>query len=60
MLQTSDWELWKTSLKDEEWVQIMKLLGRNMAWLLKCIEVWKNNWVETPTPEDKVFTNFIN
>ena len=47
-------------LKDEEWVQIMKILWRNMAWLLKCIEAWKNNWVVTPTPEDKVFTNFIN
>ena len=28
-------------MKDEEGVQIMRVLGKNMAWLLKCIEAGK-------------------
>lgn len=46
-------------LKDAEGVQIMETLGRNMAWILKCIEAGKNNGVEEPVSEKKIFTNFI-
>lgn len=46
-------------LKDEEGIQIMKTLGRNMAWMLKSIEAGKNAGVEQPTPVEKVFTSFI-
>lgn len=30
-------------LKDEEGVQIMKILGKNMVWILKSIEAGKMN-----------------
>lgn len=44
--------------KDEEGVQIMRLLGKNMAWLLKL----KSNGegvVAEPEKEKKIYTNFI-
>ena len=47
-------------LKDEEGVQIMRTLGRNMAWILKSIEAGKKAGIEKPTEEDKIFTNYIN
>jgi len=46
-------------LKDEEGVQIMKTLGRNMAWVLKSIEAGKKAGVPQPEAEKKVWTNFI-
>lgn len=46
-------------LKDKEGVQIMEVLGRNMAWLLKCIQAGKNNGILQPKTETKIFTNFI-
>ena len=46
-------------LKDEEGVQIMQLLGRNMAWLLKSIEAGKAAGVEQPALVQKNKTNFI-
>ncbi len=46
-------------LKDEEGMQTMRNLGRNMAWLLKCIELGKNNSIPHPTPESGARTNFI-
>ncbi len=46
-------------LKDEEGIQIMKTIGRNMAWILKSIEAGKNAGVPQPQSEKKIFTNFI-
>jgi hypothetical protein len=46
-------------MKDEEGLQIMRGLGKNMAWLLKCIELGKANGIEHPVPEAKIRTNFI-
>lgn len=46
-------------LKDEEGVQIMKTLARNMAWILKSIEAGKKAGVEQPVSQEKIFTNFI-
>ncbi|MBQ5883407.1 MAG: flavodoxin family protein [Clostridia bacterium] len=46
-------------LKDEEGLQIMRGIGHNMAWLLKCIELGKENGVNHPIPEPKIRTNFI-
>lgn len=43
---------------DEEGKQIMSVLGKNMAWLMKLVEFGKGK-VEEPQKEDKVFTNFI-
>ncbi len=45
--------------QDEEGLQIMRTLGRNMAWLLRCIEAGKNAGVEMPDQEPKIKTNFI-
>lgn len=45
--------------KDLEGMQIMRTLGNNMAWLLKCIEAGKNSGITLPQNEDKVLTNFI-
>jgi multimeric flavodoxin WrbA len=44
--------------EDEEGQCIMETQGKNMAWLLKCIEAGKK---ETPLPElpKRVWTNFI-
>lgn len=46
-------------LKDEEGLQTMRLLGRNMAWLLHCIEAGKQAGIQPPTPEVKIKTNYI-
>jgi len=45
-------------LKDEEGVQIMQVLGRNMAYLLKLKENGKGK-VEAPEKPRKQYTNFI-
>ncbi|MGD0856688.1 MAG: flavodoxin family protein [Dehalococcoidia bacterium] len=44
--------------QDLEGLQIMRTLGNNMAWLLKCIEAAKNT-VPYPEKEDRTSTNFI-
>ena len=46
-------------LKDEEGLQVMRTLGKNMAWLLKCIYLGKENGVIRPAGERKIRTNFI-
>lgn len=45
--------------QDLEGMQIMRTLGRNMAWLLKCIALGKENGIAPKEPEQKVSTNFI-
>ena len=45
--------------QDAEGMQIMRVLGRNMAWLLKCIEAGKTAGITAPETEAKVMTNFI-
>lgn len=47
------------ALQDLEGMQIMRNLGTNMAWLIKCIELGKNNGVPVPTAERGNVTNFI-
>ncbi len=46
-------------IKDEEGMQCMRMLGRNMAYYLKCIEAGKNAGIELPEREKIVMTNFI-
>lgn len=46
------------ALKDEEGMQIMRVLGKNMAWLMQLVENGKEN-VSEPESENKIFTNFI-
>lgn len=46
--------------KDEEGLQIMRVLGRNMAWMLKSIEAGKAAGIEVPeVEEERRRTNFI-
>ncbi|WP_458397780.1 flavodoxin family protein [Anaerotignum sp.] len=45
--------------QDLEGMQNMRAIGRNMAWLLKCIEAGKNAGIELPFREEKIKTNFI-
>ncbi|WP_129128067.1 flavodoxin family protein [Geomonas oryzae] len=46
------------ALQDGEGVQIMRVLAKNMVWLLKLVENGKGV-VPEPEQEAKVFTNFI-
>ncbi|ABR35480.1 flavodoxin family protein [Clostridium beijerinckii] len=46
------------AVQDEEGMQIMRVLGKNMAWLLKLADSGKAN-VEESKGEEKIFTNFI-
>ena len=45
--------------QDLEGMQTMRLLGRNMAWMLKCIEAGKAAGVQLPKQEIREKTNFI-
>ena len=45
--------------KDIEGLQTMRTLGKNMAWMLKCIEAGKNAGIDLPQTEEKIKTNFI-
>lgn len=46
-------------LKDEEGLQIMRTLGKNMAWLLRCINAGADAGVNIPEKEPRLRTNFI-
>lgn len=45
--------------QDAEGLQSMRNLGKNMAWLLKCIEAGKSLGINAPTPDSGERTNFI-
>lgn len=46
--------------QDEEGLQIMRYLGRNMAWLIKLKEVGAGHGVKLPDQEEsRLATNFI-
>lgn len=45
-------------MQDEEGIQIMRILGQNMAWLMKLIENGQGV-ISKPKKEEKIFTNFI-
>lgn len=46
-------------LKDEEGMQTMRNLGRNMAYLIKCIEAGRQAGITPPVSETQYRTNFI-
>ena len=46
-------------LKDEEGVGIMKQLGKNMAWLLECIDAADKAGVKKPEAAEYNKTNFV-
>jgi multimeric flavodoxin WrbA len=45
--------------QDLEGLQIMRILGRNMAWFLKCKEAGIKAGVPFPAREERIATNFI-
>lgn len=45
--------------RDLEGLQTMRNAARNMAWLLKCIELGKQNGLAAPDAEKEYRTNFI-
>ena len=46
-------------IQDLEGMQTMRTLGKNMAWLLKCINAGKKSGVTFPKEEARIGTNFI-
>ena len=45
--------------EDEEGLQTMRILGNNMAWLIKCIDVAKKSGINPPEVEKHIKTNFV-
>ena len=45
--------------QDREGLQTMRMLARNMAWLLRCIELGRIAGLHAPVPEPRDRTNFI-
>ncbi len=45
--------------QDLEGMQTMRNLGKNMAWLIKCIDAGKKAGIDIPTAETGAKTNFI-
>ena len=46
-------------VQDKEGMQIMRTLGNNMAWLIKCIAAGRAAGINPPAPEAWEPTNFI-
>lgn len=46
-------------LKDEEGLQTMRVLAKNMAWLLNCIKAGDEKGIKRPQRDAKINTNFI-
>lgn len=46
------------AVKDEEGMQIMRILGKNMSWLMNLVELGKEH-IKESTGEEKIFMNFI-
>ncbi len=44
--------------QDEEGLSVMRQLGHNMAWMLRCIEAGRAAGIE-PVAEPRSWTNFI-
>lgn len=45
--------------QDLEGLQVMRGIGQNMAWMIRCIQAGKAAGIDHPEPEAKVRTNFI-
>ncbi len=46
-------------LQDLEGLQVMRTLGKNMAWLLQCIKAGQHAGIDLPKREARIGTNFI-
>ena len=49
----------KDVYKDEEGIQMVRMLAKNMAYYLKCIEAGKEKGILPPAQEEVTYTNFI-
>lgn len=47
------------AVQDKEGMQVMRVLARNMAFLIKCKEEGLKNGVKLPEREKRIYTNFI-
>ncbi len=45
--------------QDQEGLQTMRTIGKNMAWLLQCLQAGKEAGVSLPEKEKRIRTNFI-
>ena len=45
--------------EDEEGMQIMRVLGKNLAWMVKTIEAGRVAGIQPPEQEERINTNFI-
>ena len=45
--------------QDLEGMQVMRGIGKSMAWMVKCIAAGKSAGIDCPKPETAVRTNFI-
>lgn len=45
--------------KDEEGLQTMRNLAKNMVWMMRCFEAGKENGIPYPDTENEAVTNFI-
>jgi len=45
--------------QDQEGLQVMRVLGRNMAWFLKCKEAGIKAGIKPPEQEKRISTNFV-
>lgn len=45
--------------EDKEGVQLLEMMGKNMAYYLKCIEAGKKEGINPPEQEEITYTNFI-
>lgn len=46
-------------LQDGEGLQIMRTLGRNMAWMMRCTDAGNQSDITYPEKESRIQTNFI-
>ena len=47
------------TLREKDGLQMMRTLGRNMAWLLKCIACGRVNTIDKQVPKPRMRTQFI-
>ena len=64
MVSSNYWNMVHGNTPDEvrqdlEGLQIMRGIGQNMAWLIRCIEAGKAAGIACPVTEEKIGTNFI-
>ena len=45
--------------KDEEGMQTVRNLARNLIWMMRCFELGKQNGIPYPATENTYCTNFI-